>query len=121
MADTKDAKPNVKKTSEKKQPADKKPKVAAKDESAKPAAQKAKSAAKSSAASNKPANKKKPSGKTVTVTQTGSAIGRKPNQRATLIGLKLNKLHRTSTLEDTPAVRGMIRKVAHLVKIEDAA
>lgn len=56
--------------------------------------------------------------KTVKVTQTGSPIGRKPGQRETLIGLGLNKMHRTRELEDTPAVRGMIRKVAHLVKVE---
>ena len=59
--------------------------------------------------------------KTVTVTQTGSPIGRKPYQRATLVGLGLNKMHRTRTLEDTPAVRGMINKVKHLVRVEDAA
>jgi large subunit ribosomal protein L30 len=56
--------------------------------------------------------------KTVTVTQVGSPIGRKPGQKETLIGLGLNKLHRSRALEDTPAVRGMIRKVAHLVKVE---
>ena len=56
--------------------------------------------------------------KTVTVVQTGSPIGRKPGQRETLIGLGLNKIRRSSELEDTPAVRGMIRKVAHLVKVE---
>jgi len=67
------------------------------------------------------AAKKKPSGKTVTVTQTGSPIGRKAYQRATLIGLGLNKMHRTRTLEDTPSVRGMINKVSHLVKIVDEA
>ena len=55
----------------------------------------------------------------VTVRQTGSPIRRKKDQRATLIGLGLNKLGRTSTLEDTPSVRGMIRKVAHLVKVEE--
>ncbi len=55
---------------------------------------------------------------TVTVTQTGSPIGRERSQRETLIGLGLNKLHRTSELEDTPSVRGMIRKVAHLVRVE---
>ena len=65
--------------------------------------------------------KKKTSGKTVTVTQTGSPIGRKAYQRGTLIGLGLNKIGRTKTLEDTPSVRGMIRKVSHLVKVEDAA
>ncbi len=58
---------------------------------------------------------------TVTVTQTGSPIGRKPDQRATLIGLGLNKMGRTRTLEDTPSVRGMINKVSHLVKVEEAA
>ena len=57
--------------------------------------------------------------KTVKVTQLGSPIGRKPGQKETLIGLGLNKRHRTRELEDTPAVRGMIRKVAHLGKVED--
>lgn len=61
------------------------------------------------------------SGATLTVTQTGSPIGRQAYQRATLIGLGLNKLHRTRTLEDTPSVRGMINKVKHLVKVEEAA
>ena len=56
--------------------------------------------------------------KTVKVTQTGSPIGRKPGQRETLVGLGLNKMHRSRELEDTPAVRGMIRKVAHLLKVE---
>jgi large subunit ribosomal protein L30 len=56
--------------------------------------------------------------KTVKVTQTGSPIGRKPGQRETLIGLGLNKMHRSRELEDTPSVRGMIRKVAHLIKVE---
>lgn len=55
--------------------------------------------------------------KTVTVRQTGSPIGRQKNQRATLIGLGLNRIRRTRTLEDTPAVRGMIGKVRHLVQI----
>ena len=55
----------------------------------------------------------------VRVTQTGSPLGRKPGQKETLIGLGLNKMRRTRELEDTPAVRGMIRKVAHLVKVED--
>ncbi|EJW20606.1 50S ribosomal protein L30 [alpha proteobacterium IMCC14465] len=58
---------------------------------------------------------------TVTVEQTGSPIGRPEDQRATLVGLGLNKMHRRKTLEDTPAVRGMIAKVAHLIRIlEDA-
>ncbi|RDE05520.1 50S ribosomal protein L30 [Sphingomonas aracearum] len=56
---------------------------------------------------------------TIKVTQTGSPIRREKDQRATLIGLGLNKMHRTRELEDTPAVRGMIQKVAHMVKIED--
>ena len=53
------------------------------------------------------------------VTQTGSPIGREKSQRETLIGLGLNKLHRTRELQDTSSVRGMIRKVAHLVRVED--
>lgn len=56
--------------------------------------------------------------KTVKVTQIGSPIRRTGDQRATLIGLGLNKMHRTRELEDTPAVRGMIRKVRHMVKVE---
>ena len=58
---------------------------------------------------------------TVTIVQTGSPIGRKPGQRETLIGLGLNKMHRRSTLEDTPSVRGMIRRVAHLLRVEESA
>ncbi len=54
---------------------------------------------------------------TLVVTQIGSPIGRAPDQRATLIGLGLNRRHRTRTLEDTQAVRGMITKVRHLVRI----
>jgi len=57
---------------------------------------------------------------TVKVTQIGSPIGRKHDQRATLKGLGLDKLHRTRELEDTPAVRGMIEKVRHLVRVEQA-
>ena len=60
-----------------------------------------------------------PTGKTITVEQIGSPIRREAKQRETLKGLKLNKLHRTSTLEDTPAVRGMIEKVKHLVRVVD--
>ena len=56
--------------------------------------------------------------KTLRVTQVGSPIGRRADQRQTLIGLGLNKMHRTRELEDTPSVRGMIRKVAHLVRVE---
>ena len=55
--------------------------------------------------------------KSVTVVQTASPIGRRPNQRETLRGLGVNKLHRQRVLEDTPAVRGMIDKVKHLVRI----
>ena len=55
--------------------------------------------------------------KTVTVEQIGSPIRREASQRQTLIGLRLNKLRRTSTLPDTPAVRGMIDKVQHLVRV----
>lgn len=58
--------------------------------------------------------------KTLRVTQTGSPIRRPQDQRATLIGLGLNKMHRTRELEDTPAVRGMIDKVKHLVRVEEA-
>ena len=54
----------------------------------------------------------------VTVTQMKSPIGRKPGQRETLVGLGLNKMHKTRTLEDTPAVRGMIDKVKHLIRVE---
>ena len=57
------------------------------------------------------------SGKTVTVEQVGSPLRRDPRQRQTLIGLGLNKMHRRRTLEDTPAIRGMIRKVGHLVRV----
>jgi large subunit ribosomal protein L30 len=53
----------------------------------------------------------------ITVEQTGSAIGRPELQRKTLLGLGLTRIGRKRTLEDTPAVRGMIAKVAHLVKI----
>ncbi|MFA7430184.1 MAG: 50S ribosomal protein L30 [Rhodospirillaceae bacterium] len=54
------------------------------------------------------------------VTQVGSPISRKDDQRATLVGLGLNKMHRSRELEDTPSVRGMIAKVQHLVKVEQA-
>ncbi|MDG2187059.1 MAG: 50S ribosomal protein L30 [Hyphomicrobiales bacterium] len=58
--------------------------------------------------------------KTIKVKQTGSSIGRKFDQRQTLIGLGLNKIGRTKVLEDTPSVRGMVRKVQHLVKVLDS-
>ncbi|KAB0572955.1 50S ribosomal protein L30 [Brucella pituitosa] len=60
-------------------------------------------------------------GKTVTVEQIGSPIRRPAEQRATLIGLGLNKMHRRRTLEDTPSIRGMIAKVQHLVRVVDEA
>jgi large subunit ribosomal protein L30 len=65
------------------------------------------------------AEKKK--GKTLTIEQVGSPIRRPSEQRATLIGLGLNKMHRKSTLEDTSSVRGMVAKVAHLVRVVDEA
>ena len=66
------------------------------------------------------ADQKKTTGR-LRVTQIGSPIGRKANQRATLIGLGLNRMHRTRELEDTPAIRGMIEQVKHLVKWEPVA
>jgi large subunit ribosomal protein L30 len=58
--------------------------------------------------------------KTITIEQIGSPIRRDARQRQTLIGLRLNKLHRRSTLEDTSSTRGMIAKVKHLVRIVEA-
>lgn len=57
---------------------------------------------------------------TVVIEQIGSPIRREASQRQTLIGLGLNKIRRRSTLVDTPAVRGMIDKVRHLVRVVDA-
>ena len=57
--------------------------------------------------------------KTIKVEQTGSAMRRHHSQRETLVGLKLNKIGRTSELQDTPEVRGMINKVRHLVRVVD--
>ncbi len=62
----------------------------------------------------------KAAGPTVTVTQVRSGLGRKKDQLQTLTGLGLGKLRRTRVLEDTPSVRGMIRRVAHLVVAEPA-
>jgi large subunit ribosomal protein L30 len=59
----------------------------------------------------------KKASKTVTVQQVGSPARRPADQRATLVGLGLNKMNKTATLQDTPAVRGMIAKVAHLVRV----
>ena len=55
--------------------------------------------------------------KTIVVKQVGSPIRRPEKQRRTLIGLGLNKMHKTRELEDTPAIRGMVAKIPHLVKI----
>jgi large subunit ribosomal protein L30 len=55
---------------------------------------------------------------TIKITQTGSPIRRTPDQRQTLIGLGLNKMHRTVELTDTPEVRGMIKRVQHMVSVE---
>jgi len=55
----------------------------------------------------------------IRVTQIGSPIGRRSDQRQTLIGLGLNKMHRVRELENTPAVRGMTIKVSHLVRVEE--
>jgi large subunit ribosomal protein L30 len=63
----------------------------------------------------------KAAGKTIVVEQTASPIRRPIEQRATLVGLGLNRIRRRSTLQDTPAVRGMIAKVAHLVRVVDEA
>lgn len=57
--------------------------------------------------------------KTIKVTQIGSPIRREKSQRATLVGLGLNKMNRTRELEDTPSIRGMIAKVQHMVRVEE--
>ncbi len=62
----------------------------------------------------------KQAGQTLRVTQIHRPIGRPKDQRQTLIGLGLNKLHRTRELEDTPSVRGMIEKISHLVRLEES-
>jgi large subunit ribosomal protein L30 len=59
-------------------------------------------------------------GKTIIIEQTGSPIGRPAQQRQTLVGLGLNKIGPRASLEDTPAVRGMVAKVAHLVRVVEA-
>ena len=63
----------------------------------------------------------KKASKTIVVEQIGSPIRRPKEQRATLIGLGLNKMHRRSTLEDSASVRGMIASVQHLVRVVDEA
>lgn len=54
---------------------------------------------------------------TIVVKQIGSPIRRPAKQRQTLIGLGLNKMHKTRELEDTPSIRGMVNKISHLVEI----
>jgi len=58
--------------------------------------------------------------RTVTVEQIASPTRRPQDQRATLVGLGLRKIRSTSTLKDTPEVRGMINKIPHLVRVVDA-
>ena len=91
---------------------------------AKPAAAKAASkpaAAPKAAAKTTAAKPETSAGAKVKLTQIGSPIRRAPDQEATLIGLGLNKMHKTRVLEDTKSVRGMIAKVAHMLKVETVA
>jgi large subunit ribosomal protein L30 len=67
------------------------------------------------------AEKRKAAAKTVTVTQLRSPAGREAYQRQTLIGLGLDRIRRSRTLEDTPAVRGMIARVRHLLRVDENA
>jgi large subunit ribosomal protein L30 len=62
----------------------------------------------------------KSAGKTIKIEQTGSPSRRHHSQRETLVGLRLNKIGRVSELPDTPATRGMIAKVHHLVRVVDS-
>lgn len=101
-------------TEETKKAAPKVGKAAAAKKAAGKSAEAKKPVAKKSAVAKKAAG-----GGTLKVTQTGSPIGRHKSQRATLVGLGLNKMHRTRELQDTPEVRGMIRKVSHLVTVEN--
>lgn len=99
-----------------------KAKAPAKKATAAKAAPKKETAAKKAPVAKKAAAPKaEKTGNTVTVKQVRSGAGRGEKQNATLKGLGLGKINRTRTLEDTVAVRGMIRKVAHLVEIVDAA
>ena len=59
--------------------------------------------------------------KRLKVTQIASPVRRPKDQRATLVGLGLNKMHRSRELEDTTAIRGMLRKVHHMVKVEEVS
>jgi large subunit ribosomal protein L30 len=61
------------------------------------------------------------SDKKIRITQVASGNGRKPGQQATLVGLGLNKISKTVEIAATPEVLGMVRKVAHLLKVEDLA
>lgn len=128
MAEKKDTKTTAKKVADKKASEAEEQKLAkAESKSSPKTVKKEGGASKTASASAKkaPAKKaptaKKAGGKTVRVTQIGSPIGREKSQRQTLVGLGLNKMNRTRELEDTPAVRGMINKVKHLVRVEDAA
>ena len=76
-----------------------------------------KAAVKTAAPKAKAAPKAPKDGVTVTVRQIASPLRRKEDQRATLAGLGLNKIGRERTLEDTPSIRGMIAKVAHMVEV----
>lgn len=96
-------------------------KAPAKKATAAKAAPKKTVAKKAAPAKKAAAPKAEKTGKTITVKQVRSGAGRIEKQNATLKGLGLCKINRVRTLEDTPAVRGMIRKVAHLVEIIDAA
>ncbi|MBV8939201.1 MAG: 50S ribosomal protein L30 [Alphaproteobacteria bacterium] len=114
----------------KKPAAEKKPAAAKPSKEAKPKQAAAKSAtpkadapkaARASAAPKTPkAKAENVAAGSIRIVQTGSNIGRKHDQEATLIGLGLNKLHRARVLKDSPEVRGMIEKVKHLVRIEQA-
>jgi large subunit ribosomal protein L30 len=95
------------------------PKKAAVKKAAAPKAAAAKAPKAEAAPAKKPAAKAAPSGATVKVTQIVGSIARREDQRATLIGLGLNKRHRSRVLEDTPSVRGMIYKVRHLLLVEE--
>lgn len=72
-------------------------------------------------AAAKKAAAKKTAGKMLKITQIGSPIGRQKYQKDTLIGLGLNKLHKTREIQDSPETRGMLKKVSHLVRVEDDA
>lgn len=95
--------------------------AAASQETVAPAEKPEKKSADKPKTSSPKAEKKSKASATIRVTQIGSPIGRLKDQRQTLIGLGLNKLHKTRELEDTPSVRGMINKVSHLVRVDEKA